>query len=138
MLTMILEKEIKRIMVVLTLIGSLFAGCGNCEINNQNNQDVQNSSFIDKAPFYGGKLEGFVIASCNKCNLGSKKDKTCSMGIMINGKTYLVDKHIHNHDKAHEVDGICNSLRIAYVSGKIKKNKFYADTFRLINASDVK
>ena len=81
-----------------------------------------------------GEIQGFVIASCNKCNLGKSTDKKCSMGIRVNDKVYVVEGDSHNKKESHKQDGICNALRVAYVSGKIKGNKFQANDFALINS----
>ena len=110
----------------------ILAGCGGCQINNKVEKNEKTSAFINKVPYGNSIVEGFVVASCNKCNFGKMRDKKCSMGIKIDKNVYNVVGHDGNHDDAHNNDGICNALRVAYVSGNIKKNTFYADNFELI------
>ena len=106
----------------------LMAGCGGCQPQIETDKNSKSSSFISSVPI-NGKLEGFVVASCNKCNLGKKTDKKCSMGIKVNQMVYEVKNYNHDHSEAHNHDGICNALRIAHVSGKIQGYDFIADTF---------
>ena len=110
----------------------LIAGCGGCQINNTQTEKETSSTFIDNLPS-NNKIDGFVIASCNKCNLGKINDRKCSMGIKIDNKVYSVYGYKEDHKSAHESDGICNALRVAYVSGKVSYNTFYPDTFKLVN-----
>ena len=124
---------IKIAVIYFILMNIMYAKCGGCEINNKVDLHKKSSSFINDVPS-NNQIEGFVIASCNKCNLGQNKDRRCSMGITISDKVYAVKGHQDDHSSAHDTDGICNSLRIAYVSGKIKRDIFYADYFSLIKS----
>ena len=55
------------------------------------------------------------------CNFGTK-DRTCSLSIQINEKAYNVKgTHIDDHGDSHAKDGFCNAVRVAKVSGKVKK-----------------
>ena len=110
----------------------LLAGCGGCQINNTMTKKETNSTFINTLPS-NNKINGFVIASCNKCNLGKINEKKCSMGIKIDDKVYSVYGFKDDHKAAHESDGICNALRIAHVSGKVSYQTFYPDTFTLLD-----
>tara|TARA_B100002052_G_scaffold228763_1_gene211322 strand:+ start:166 stop:558 length:393 start_codon:yes stop_codon:yes gene_type:complete len=125
----------KTLLTIILFCSSnvLFAGCGGCEIKNQLIEGKKSSSFISNVPS-NGKIEGFVIASCNKCNLGKKNDKKCSMGIQVGEKTLRLKNDSHDHHAAHDADGICNSLRIAYVEGSITTNYFDALLFKLIDS----
>jgi len=116
-------------------INFVFSGCGSCNINNKVEANTKSSAFIEYVPS-DGFIEGFVIASCNKCNLGQKKDRRCSMGIEINEKVYSVKGHHDDHSSAHDSDGICNAIRVAYVSGNIKKDKFHSDYFSLMRSPE--
>tara|TARA_B110000467_G_C18322296_1_gene486281 strand:+ start:2099 stop:2503 length:405 start_codon:yes stop_codon:yes gene_type:complete len=119
------------VLSIITIINFSFAGCGGCQINNIVEDSKKTSAFIQDVPI-GGKIEGFVIASCSKCNLGKNKDKKCSMGIQIGNKVFNVSGDNSDHQSSHDSDGICNALRIAYVSGLITNEMFYADNFVLI------
>ena len=127
-------KNMRYFILVVTLSSSsiLNAGCGGCQINNEANPKNESSAFVTTVP-YGGKIDGFVVASCNKCNLGKYGEKKCSMGIKLNGIVYNVKNYSHDHSKAHNHDGICNAIRIAHVTGSIQGYDFYADNFQLID-----
>ena len=125
--------KILQTLILLLSFNILNAGCGACQINNKVKPSEESSAFITESS-YNGQINGFVIASCNKCNLGKSGNKKCSMGIKLNNKAYDVKGYEHSHDNAHNHDGICNALRIAHVSGKIKGNRFIADSFQLIDS----
>ena len=78
-----MNKVIRLLIASLIAINFSFSACGSCDINNKVEVNKKSSSFIEYVPS-DGLIEGFVIASCNKCNLGQKKDRRCSMGIKIN------------------------------------------------------
>lgn len=120
------------LLLFIVISNLLIAGCGGCQINNDLSEKTSSSTFIDTVP-NDGKIDGFVIASCNKCNLGNISDRKCSMGIKVNNEIFSVYGYSQNHDAAHKIDGICNALRVAYVSGKISYKTLYPDTFELIN-----
>ena len=128
-----LKTNIKLIIVSLFLSNLVLAGCGKCQINNKKETTKKTSALVTIVP-PNGEIQGFVIASCNKCNLGKSTDKKCSMGISVNDKVYAVEGDSHNEKESHKQDGICNAVRVAYVSGKIKGNKFQAKDFTLINS----
>ena len=128
-----LKTNIKLFIVSLLLSNIVIAGCGKCQINNKKDVTKKTSALVTSVPS-NGEIQGFVIASCNKCNLGKSTDKKCSMGIRVNDKVYAVEGDSHNKKESHKRDGICNALRVAYVSGKIKGNKFQANDFALINS----
>jgi hypothetical protein len=129
-------KNRNSFIIILTIIATInlsFAGCGGCQINNLVEESKKTSAFIQDIPS-GGKIEGFVIASCSKCNLGKSQNKKCSMGIQIGNKAYNVSGDKTDPESAHNTDGICNALRIAYVTGKISNEMFYVDNFVLIES----
>ena len=119
----------------LTLVSNLEAGCGACQIKNNTDKTKKLSNFVNEVP-KNGKIEGFVISSCNKCNLKKNGDKNCSIGILINEKPYSVKGYQESHEDSHNIDGICNAFRIAYVIGNLYKNTFYAENFTMINAPE--
>lgn len=79
------------------------------------------------------KLKNTVVeASCGMCQLGTT-DKSCSLSIRYQGKVYTVTgTDIHKHGDAHAVDGFCNAIRKAKVSGEIKDNEFVLTSFILL------
>ena len=82
-----------------------------------------------------GNIEGFVISSCGMCNFGYKKIRGCSLTIKIGDTVYPVEgTKIHDHGDPHSEEGFCSAIRIAYVSGKVIKNKFHSDSFTLIES----
>ena len=122
------------IIIALTInLSILNAGCGGCQIKNIPETNSKTSAFITSIPS-NNKIEGFVLTSCNKCNLGNKKDNKCSLGIEINSKTYSLRNYKHDHKQAHNYDGICNSIRVGYIKGTIMNSDIKADYFKLIKA----
>lgn len=75
-----------------------------------------------------------VDAACGKCIFKLKSDKGCAMAVKIDGKIY----HVEGLDKktfgdAHAADGYCKLMKKAVVSGEIKKDKFYATSFKYVD-----
>ena len=107
----------------------VLAGCGSCNISN-NKAKTPQGVFV---PSVGenGQIDGLVLASCGMCNFGMKNRK-CSLAIQINEKAYNVKgSAIDDHGDSHAKDGFCNAIRVAKVSGKIKKNTFISTAFEL-------
>ena len=121
-------------LITVLIIDISFAGCGRCEINNDIEIVKNNNAFINSIPSYSSQIEGFVVASCTKCNFSMYGEKKCSIGIKIGSNVYPVENYKHDHSKAHSYDGICNVLRVAYVSGEIKNRKFYSNKLVLIDS----
>lgn len=120
--------------IALTInISILNAGCGGCQIKNNPEPNSKTSALITSIPS-NNKIEGFVLTSCNKCNLGKKQDNKCSAGIEINNKIYRLKNYEHDHNEAHNYDGICNSIRIGYIKGRVTNSEVNADYFTLIKA----
>ncbi len=127
------------IFISLFIINVLHAGCGSCPGDNKNimkakTKQVKNNTLIMSVP-KNGEINGLVITSCGMCNLGTK-DKGCSLSIKIGEKIYSVKgSGMHDHGDAHGADGLCSAVRVAWASGKIKKNIFNADSFVLVGNS---
>ena len=109
------------------------AGCGGCQIKNNPQTDLKTSAVITSIPS-NSKIEGFVIASCNKCNLGKKQHIKCSLGVEISDKIYRIKNYKHDHKEAHNYDGVCNSIRVGYIEGTVVNSEIKADYFKLIKA----
>tara|TARA_B100000287_G_scaffold246755_1_gene231932 strand:+ start:79 stop:423 length:345 start_codon:yes stop_codon:yes gene_type:complete len=111
------------------MVGSIYGGCGSCSVSKKD-AAVPSGDFVTKVN-QDGIVNGLVLASCGMCNFGTK-DRTCSLSIQINEKAYNVKgTHIDDHGDSHAKDGFCNAVRVAKVSGKVKKNNFIAETFVL-------
>ena len=79
-----------------------------------------------------------VEASCGQCKLGLK-GTSCDLAVRINGRSYFVEGiHIDSLGDAHAEEGFCNSIRMAQVQGKIKKDRFVANYFQLEPAPEKK
>jgi len=116
-----------------------FAGCGSCQTDhhaaNTPTSNIKKSSALITSIPKSGEVEGFAIASCGMCNFGYKKVKGCNLTVKIGDKIYPVEgSNIHDHGDPHGSEGFCFAVRVAYISGKIKKGKFYSDSFLLIES----
>ena len=128
------KKHILSFVVLILSLNPIFAGCGSCETKNEAPATKKSSALVTAIP-ESGIIEGFVITSCGICNLGYKKDKGCSLTVKIGDTVYPVEgTSIHEHGDAHSTEGFCNALRIAHVSGEVKKNKFHSTSFTLIES----
>src|SRR5688500_5275616 len=68
-----------------------------------------------------------VDAGCGQCLLGLKEKKGCDLAVTLNGKSYFVDGvSMNDLGDAHAVDGMCNTLRKAKVTGEVVNNRFQA------------
>ena len=134
------KKYILLSLLILVFISNfVFAACGSCPGDTDDSTVVvskKTSALVTTVPESGG-IEGFVISSCGKCNFGYKKRRGCSLTIKIEDTVYPVQGiKIHDHGDPHSGEGFCNSVRVAYVSGEIKKNVFHADSFTLIESPE--
>ena len=122
------------LMVLAFVINPIFAECGSCQNENKVSVSKKSSSFLTTIP-KSGNIEGFVISSCGMCNFGYKKIRGCSLTIKIGDTVYPVEgTKIHDHGDPHSKEGFCSAIRVAYVSGKVEKNKFYSNSFTLIES----
>ena len=129
-----LTKSLQYMVVTSFTLNLIFAGCGSCGPPSNIQVPEKSSAFITSVP-KSGKIEGFVISSCGICNFEYKKKRGCSLTIKIGDKVYPVEgSAIHEHGDPHSTEGFCNAVRVAYVSGNVKKNKFYSNSFTLINS----
>ena len=120
-------------LILMSVSNFIFAGCGSCQVHTEPILKKANSlvSTIPKS----GDIEGFAIASCGMCNFAYKGSKGCSLTIKIGDTVYPVEGNsIHEHGDPHSEEGMCSAIRVAYVSGKVKKDKFYSDSFTLIES----
>ena len=120
-------------LILLSVSNFIFAGCGSCQVHTEPILKKANSlvSTIPKS----GDIQGFAIASCGMCNFAYKGSKGCSLTIKIGDTVYPVEGNsIHEHGDPHSEEGMCSAIRVAYVSGKVKKDKFYSDSFTLIES----
>ena len=134
MLNILNKKNISLLLIIIFISSPIFATCGSCQIQNKVPISKKSSAFITTVP-ESGNIEGFVISSCGMCNFGYKKNKGCSLTIKIGDIVFPVEgENIRNHGNPHSGEGFCNAVRLAYVSGIVKKNKFYSNSFALIES----
>ena len=128
------KKNILLFSLVLILVSNFsFASCGGCQV--QAKPTVKKSNSLVTTIPESGKIEGFAIASCGMCNFAYKGSRGCSLTIKVGDTVYPVEGNsIHEHGDPHSKEGMCSTIRVAYVSGKVKKNKFYSDSFTLIES----
>ena len=129
------KKNILLSFLILIFVSSfVFASCGSCQAQAKPAVLKKSNSLVTVIP-ESGNIEGFAIASCGMCNFGYKESKGCSLTIKIGDTVYPVEgTNIHKHGDPHSEEGMCSAIRVAYVSGKIKDNKFYSDSFTLIES----
>ena len=91
------------------------------------------SSFIENATV-GVFLNGVAYASCGLCNFNLIESSNCELAIKVGKAVYRVEgSGIDDHGDAHAQNGLCNSIQLASITGKIDSNFFYAETFDLVN-----
>ena len=124
------------LLISIFISNFVFACCGSCQVQDETVVLKKSNSFVVSVP-ESGKIEGFAIASCGMCNFGYKKSKGCSLTIKIGDTVYPVEgTNIHKHGDPHSEEGMCSAIRVAYASGKVKDNKFYSDSFTLIESPE--
>ncbi len=120
-------------LALISVSNFVFASCGSCQVQAKPTLKKSNS-LVSTIP-ESGNIEGFAIASCGMCNFAYKGSKGCSLTIKIGDTIYPVEgSSLHEHGDPHSEEGMCSAIKVAYVSGKIKKNKFYSDFFSLIDS----
>ena len=114
----------------------VFGSCGSCQVQAKPVIPKKSNSLVTTIP-KSGEIEGFAIASCGMCNFDYKGSKGCSLTIKIGDIIYPVEgTNIHKHGDPHSEEGMCSAIRVAYASGKVKDNKFYSDSFTLIESPE--
>lgn len=122
------------LLVVILGINPAYAECGSCQVHNKATSPEKSSALVTAVP-ESGSIEGFVIASCGKCNFDYKKSNRCDLTVKIGDMIYPVKgTSVHDHGNPHSADGFCSAVRVAYVSGTMKKNTLHADTFTLMDS----
>ena len=105
---------------------TILASCGLCKVSK--NEIITSKGAFITSINEGGSVNGYLLASYGMCNFG-KNNKKCSLVIQINEKAYNVKgSNIDDHGDSHAKDGFCNAIRVAKVSGQIKKY-FYFEIF---------
>jgi hypothetical protein len=129
------KKYILLSLLISIFVSNLvFASCGSCQVQAKPVIPKKSNSLVTTIP-ESGEIEGFAIASCGMCNFAYKRSKGCSLTIKIGDTVYPVEGNsIHDHGNPHSEEGMCSAIRVAYVSGKIKDNKLYSDSFTLIES----
>ena len=86
------------------------------------------------------KLDNQVVESgCGMWIYNMKSDKGCAIAVKIDGKAYYVEGiNKKSLGDPHADDGYCNTTKKALVSGELKNNKFYAKSFKFVEATEQK
>ena len=116
----------KIYLLLFTLYSSqlLIAGCGGCSSSRSHSQT--SNKLLESIP-YNKVVSGNVLISCGMCNFMTD-DNNCNLAVKIGRNVLPVNgKDIDAHGDSHSVDGYCNVIKKAYVEGRVKNNKFYAD-----------
>ena len=120
------------LLVFIFILSFSSADCGSCQAKEESTTVEKSNSLVTVIPD-SGAIEGFAIASCGMCNFDYKGKRGCSLTIKIGDTVYPVEgTNIHEHGDPHSKEGLCSAVRVAYISGNVKKNKFYSDFFALI------
>ena len=128
--------HISKLIIVIFIINFIYAGCGTCQGDKPlTKKSIPSKSTVNTLIMSipsNGMIDGLVITSCGKCNLGTE-DRGCSLSIKIGDEIYPVKgTGIHDHGDAHGSAGFCSAVRIAWAKGKMKKGVFQADSFVLV------
>ena len=124
-----MKKLTSKILISIFTLNILYAGCGACNVDNKKAENPT-GDFVTSVSG-DGTVNGMVLASCGMCNFGMRS-RDCSLAIQISDKAFHVKgTKIDDHGDSHAKDGFCNAVRVAKVSGKVKKNVFLADSFEL-------
>ena len=128
------KKIFLSLLILISVSSFVFASCGSCQDQVKHPTLKKTNSLVTIIP-ESGDIEGFAITSCGMCNFAYKGSKGCSLTIKIGDTVYPVEgSSLHDHGDPHSEEGMCSAIKVAYVSGKIKKNKFYSDFFSLIES----
>tara|TARA_B110000438_G_C15756190_1_gene625204 strand:- start:880 stop:1290 length:411 start_codon:yes stop_codon:yes gene_type:complete len=122
------------LMILISVTSFVFASCGSCQVKVKHSTLKKSNSLLTTIP-ESGEIEGFAITSCGMCNFAYKGSKGCSLTIKIGDTVYPVEgSSLHEHGDPHSEEGMCSAVKVAYVSGKIKKDKFYSDSFTIVES----
>ena len=129
------------ILLSLFIINQVFANCGGDHTDGKadSNASVKKTKIntLVTAVTNDGNINGLVITSCGQCKLGLKGKPGCSLTIKIGESIYPVEgTGIHDHGDAHGREGFCSAIRVAWVTGQIKKDIFHAESFVLVGGSN--
>ena len=123
------------LLVSIVISSSISAACGGCSADRVAKEKIQPrvNTLVLSVPD-DGNINGLIITSCGKCNLGTK-DKGCSLSVKVGEEIYPVKgTGIHDHGDAHGKEGFCSGVRVAWAKGKVKKNVFHAESFVLVGS----
>ena len=133
---MILNNISQLVFILVFMIHFMYGDCGSCQGDAPSSKKLdQNKTAVNTLVMsipIDGIIDGLVITSCGKCNLGTK-DKGCSLSVKIGDKIYPVQgTGIHDHGDAHASTGFCSAVRVAWAKGKMEQDVFLADSFVLV------
>tara|TARA_S200000501_G_scaffold379024_1_gene446660 strand:+ start:47687 stop:48082 length:396 start_codon:yes stop_codon:yes gene_type:complete len=124
-----MKKIIFYIILAITVLDVALAGCGGCaptKTQAYSHYTEKNKRLIESVP-KNMKVDGNVLISCGMCNFFTE-DKTCAVSVKIGRDVFKVHGvDINDHGDSHAVNGYCNVIKRAYVNGKLKDKKLYAE-----------
>ena len=128
--------HILKIIIIIFIVNFIYASCGSCQGDAPSTEKtIQKKSAVNTLVMSmptDGIIDGLVITSCGKCNLGTE-DRGCSLSVKIGDEIFPVKgTSIHDHGDAHGTAGFCRAIRVAWVKGNMIKGAFHADSFVLV------
>ena len=128
--------HITPILILIFIINIIYADCGSCKGDGLSSKKIiQSKSTVNTLVMSvpkDGVIDGLVITSCGKCNLGTE-DRGCSLTVKMGNEIYPVKgTGLHDHGDAHSAVGFCSAVRVAWAKGKMIKDVFHADSFVLV------
>ena len=131
-----MKNMLKLFIVSIFVINFVYSSCGSCPGDVAQSEQSVTKQAISNALVMSvpddGKINGLVITTCGKCNLGTK-EKGCSLSAKLGDSVYPVKGvSIHDHGNAHSDEGFCSAIRVAWANGIIKQDVFHVDSFVLV------
>ena len=126
----------KLVILSLMVFNFMHGACGFCKEDalpsDTSNQVKSKVNTLVMSVPKDGIIDGLVITSCGKCNLGTD-DRSCSLSAKIGETIYPVKgTSVHDHGDEHSSTGFCSAVRVAWVKGKLRKNVLHTDSFVLV------
>ena len=127
--------KLKNTFIIITMVLSLSTiledCCGSCRPRKNKAKKVTSTNVMTVIP-QNKVVEGLEEASCGMCYFGMNS-KGCGLAIRIGEQVLKVKgSKLGEHGDVHAKDGMCETIRVAQVDGRVYQNKFISDSFTLI------